>query len=79
VKTGLQASALGNIRAEIWWKALGNLAVNPISAISKRDDDRDLALSRNARPRAQDDAGRAGNRRRDPLLLTVLAFLGLLW
>jgi ketopantoate reductase len=52
VKTGLQASALGNIRAEIWWKALGNLAVNPISAISKRDDDRDLALSRNARPRA---------------------------
>ena len=34
VKAGLQASALGNIRAEIWWKALGNLAVNPISAIS---------------------------------------------
>ena len=34
VNAGLQASALGNIRAEIWWKALGNLAVNPISAIS---------------------------------------------
>ena len=30
----MQASALGDIRAEIWWKALGNLAVNPISAIS---------------------------------------------
>lgn len=34
LKAGLQASALGNIRAEIWWKALGNLAVNPISALT---------------------------------------------
>ena len=34
VKAGLQASALDNIRTEIWWKALGNLAVNPISAIT---------------------------------------------
>jgi 2-dehydropantoate 2-reductase len=34
VKAGLQASAVSNIRAEIWWKALGNLAVNPISALT---------------------------------------------
>lgn len=34
VRAGLQASAVGNIRAEIWWKALGNLAVNPISALT---------------------------------------------
>ena len=34
VKAGLQASVLGNIRAEIWWKALGNLAVNPLSALT---------------------------------------------
>ena len=34
VKAGLQASAVSDIRTEIWWKALGNLAVNPISAIS---------------------------------------------
>ena len=34
VKAGLQASALDNIRTEIWWKALGNLAVNPISALT---------------------------------------------
>jgi ketopantoate reductase len=34
IKAGLQASAVSDIRTEIWWKALGNLAVNPISAIS---------------------------------------------
>ena len=34
VKAGLQASVLSDIRAEIWWKALGNLAVNPISALT---------------------------------------------
>ncbi len=34
LKAGLQASARDNIRTEIWWKALGNLAVNPISAIT---------------------------------------------
>lgn len=33
-KAELQASVLSDIRAEIWWKALGNLAVNPISALT---------------------------------------------
>jgi len=33
-KAGLQASAVANIRAEIWWKALSNLALNPISALT---------------------------------------------
>jgi ketopantoate reductase len=34
LKAGLQASAVANIRAEIWWKALSNLALNPISALT---------------------------------------------
>jgi ketopantoate reductase len=34
VKAGLEASAIADIRTEIWWKALGNLAVNPISALT---------------------------------------------
>ena len=68
VEAGLQASAVSDIRTEIWWKALGNLAVNPISAISNATMIEILRFPE-TRPRAQDDAGSAGNRRQARYLL----------